>query len=222
MWLKRMASPRWWPIKRKTHKFITTVRGPHSEALPLQILVRDVLGLAENAKEAKNIINAGNILVDGKIRKDIKFGVGVMDVVEIPTIKKSWRVTPKNGFTLVETSGNDSKLKICRIANKKILKGGKTQINLNDGKNILSNDKYSTRDSLVIEIPSQKVIEIIKFEKGNLALVISGKNQGITAKIQDIDHVNKRVWLERENEKFESPISNIVMIGKDKSAVKIE
>lgn len=222
MWLKRIAAPKWWPITRKTHKFITTVRGPHAEALPLQILVRDVLGLADNSREARNIINAGNVLVDGKIRKDTKFGVGVMDVIEIPTLKKSWRVTPKNGFTLVETSGNDSKLKICRIANKKILRGGKVQLNLNDGKNILSKDKHTTRDSIVIEIPSHKIIETIKFEKGNLALIISGKNQGTTAKIKDIDHANKRVWLEHESEKFESPISNIVMVGKDKPLVKIE
>lgn len=222
MWLKRIAAPSWWPIQRKTHKFVTTVRGPHSEALPLQILIRDVLGLANTAREARNIINAGNVLVDGKIRKDVKFGVGPMDVIEIPIIKKSWRVVPRNGLTFIETSGNDAKLKICKIKDKKILKGGKIQLNLDDGKNILNSEKYSTKDSLLIEIPTQKIIDNVKFEKGNLALVTAGKKRGTLAKIKEIDYANARVWMENDGVNFETPIKNVTMVGKDKSLVKIE
>jgi len=222
MWLKRIAAPSWWPIERKTHKFVTTVHGPHSEALPLQVLVRDVLGLASTAREARNIINAGNVLVDGKIRKDVKFGVGPMDVVEIPTIKKSWRVVPRNGLTFVETSGSDAKLKICKIKDKKILKGGKVQLNLDDGKNILNSEKYSTKDSLLIELPTQKIVDNVKFAKGNLALVTGGKKRGTLAKIKEIDHANSRVWMENDEVNFETPIRNVIMVGKDKSLVKIE
>ncbi|MDD5416364.1 MAG: 30S ribosomal protein S4e [Candidatus Aenigmarchaeota archaeon] len=221
-WLKRIAAPKWWPIERKSHKFITTVRGPHSEAIPLQVLVRDIFKLADSAKEAKKIITSGNVLVDGKIRKDIKFGVGPMDIVNIPTLKKTWRAVPKDGLTFVETSGNDSKIKIVKIVDKTIIRGGKTQLNLDDGKNILTNEKYSTKDSLLIEIPTQKITDVVKFEQGNLALVTSGKNKGVSAKIKEIDNENKRVWLENGEETFETPIANVLMIGKDKPMVKIE
>ena len=59
-WMKRIAAPGWWPISRKKHKFITTVRGPHADALPLQVLIRDVLSLSDKAKESKKIITSGN------------------------------------------------------------------------------------------------------------------------------------------------------------------
>ncbi|MBU3905330.1 MAG: 30S ribosomal protein S4e [Nanoarchaeota archaeon] len=217
MWLKRISAPSWWPIKRKTHKFITTVRGPHADALSLHVLVRDVLGLAETGKEAKTIITSGNVLVDGKKRKDIKFGVGSMDVIEIPLMKKSWRAVPRKGLTFIEA--DDNKIKLCRINGKRNIKKGKTQYNLHDGKNILSDKKYNTKDSLLLEIPSLKITDHVEFKEGNLAFVTRGSHDGLMSKIKTIDKINKRVWL---NGEIEVPIKNIMMVGKDKPLVKVE
>src|SRR3990172_7830180 len=99
MWLKRLAVPKWWPIEKKTHKFVVSPRGPHKklESLPLTVFIRDVLKLAETAKEARTIIKRGEVLVDGKKRRDPKLGVGLLDVIEIPSLKKSWRVAPHKG-----------------------------------------------------------------------------------------------------------------------------
>lgn len=217
MWLKRIAAPSWWPIKRKEHKFITTVRGSHADALSLHVLVRDVLGLAETGKEAKTIITSGNVLIDGKKRKDVKRGVGSMDVIEIPAIKKSWRAVPKKGLTFIEI--DDNKIKLCRINGKRNIKKGKMQYNLHDGKNILSDKKYNTKDSLLLEVPSLKITDHIEFKVGNLAFVTKGKHNGLMSKIKEIDVTNKRVWLEKGTE---IPIKNIMMVGKDKPLVKVE
>jgi len=219
MWLKRIAAPKWWPIERKTHKFVVVPRGPHKKefSLPLQIFVRDVIKFADTAKESKKIITSGKILVDGKKRKDINYGIGLMDVINSPEAGKSWRALPKKGLIFVEV--DDPTLKICRISNKKILKGKKTQLNLHDGKNIISDMKCSTKDSLVLELPGYAVKEHIEFKEGNLAMVVSGKNAGKVSKIEKIDSKDKRVWLE---DKSEVPIDLLMMIGKDKSAVKIE
>lgn len=220
-WMKRTSSPKWWQIERKTHKFVTTVRGPHSQALPLHVLVRDVLGLADTGKEAKQIITSGKVLVDKRTRKDIKFGVGAMDIIEMPLLKKAWRAVPKNGLTFVEVDEKEANQKLVRINGKTSVRGGKMQLNLNDGNNILTDKKYSTKDSLIIEIGSHKIIDHIEFKQGNLALVVGGKNDGKVAKINEIDRSNKRVWL-GDKEKFEVPMSNIMMIGKDKPAITIE
>jgi small subunit ribosomal protein S4e len=50
------------------------------ECIPLNILLRNKLKLALNAREAKLIVKSkdGNIAVDGKIRKDVTFPVGFM------------------------------------------------------------------------------------------------------------------------------------------------
>lgn len=220
--LKRLNAPKWWPIERKQGKFVIKPRGPHSMAIPLQVVIRDVLKLAETAKEAKTIINRGDVLVDGTKRKDIKYGIGPMDIIGIPLLKKSWRAIPKNGLTFVETEGSDAKLKICRIMDKKILKGKKIQLNLSDGKNILTETDYSTKDSLLIEIPSQKIIDVFKFKKGNIVLVTGGKNEGLVSKIDEIDEKNKRIWLKKEKQKTEVPIKLVTVVGKDESAIKLK
>lgn len=219
--LKRLAAPKWWPIERKTKKFIVSPRGPHPKklSLPLLVIIRDVFKFAETKKEAKSIIKNGEILIDGKIKKDPKYGVGPLDVIEVPSLKKRWRAIPRNGLTLIEIPAKDSKLKICKITNKKTLKGNKNQLNLHDGRNILSNEKYSTHDSLLIELPEQKIKEHLKFEKGFLVLVSGGKNAGKVAKVKEIEQ--KRVWLEDEKV-FEVPKNLIIVIGKDKPLIKLK
>jgi len=92
--LKRLVAPRWWPIERKTRKFIVSPRGPHPKdiSIPLLVLIRDVFKLAETNKEARKIIKKGEILVDGRKMKDPKFGVGLLDTIEIPALKKVFGV----------------------------------------------------------------------------------------------------------------------------------
>lgn len=222
VWLKRLAAPKWWPIERKTNKFAVVPRGPHAKehSLPLIVLVRDVLKLAETAREAKQIIKKGKILVDGKPRKDPNYGIGLLDVVEIPEMKKAWRISPKNNFSLIEI--NDSKYKICKIINKKILKGNKTQLNLDCGKNIITDKKFSTKDSILIKLPEQLIEDHLTFEAGHLALVTGGKNMGRIAKIKKIEKEKRRVILEHGKEGFEVPIDYITVVGKEKPLVKIE
>jgi small subunit ribosomal protein S4e len=95
--LKRFKAPKHWPIHPKENKWTTKPNaGPHAieESLPLLLIVRDILGVADNAREAKRIINNGEILVDGRARKDYKFPVGFMDVIEIPKTENIYRVLP--------------------------------------------------------------------------------------------------------------------------------
>jgi len=219
--LKRLAAPKWWPIKRKIKKFVVAPRGSHPKdfSIPLLVLIRDVFRLAETNREARKIIKKGEVLVDKKKRKDPKFAVGLFDVIEIPTLKKAWRAIPKRGLSFIEIPENEAKLKICKIINKKTLKGNKNQLNLSDGKNILTDEKYSTYDSLLIELPEQRIIDHLKFEKDSLVLVTRGKNAGKLAKIKIIE--KNRVWL--DNEKlFEIPKKLITVVGKDKPLIKLE
>lgn len=219
--LKRLASPKWWPIERKIKKFTVSPRGPHKKSLslPLQVLLRDVLKLTETGKESRNVIRKGEILIDGRKIKDSKFGVGVFDLIEIPSLKRSWRIIPKNGLSLIEIPDSEKRLKICKIVDKKTLKGKKDQLNLNDGRNILTNEKYSTQDSLLIELPEQKIVDHIKFEKGSTVMILEGKNAGKISKIKEIE--KDRVWLEDEKN-LEVPKKLVIVVGKEKPVIKLE
>ncbi|MFH1473708.1 MAG: 30S ribosomal protein S4e [Candidatus Aenigmatarchaeota archaeon] len=219
--LKRLAAPKWWPIKRKVKKFVIAPRGSHprKSSLPLVVLIRDVLKLAETSREVKKVINAGEVLIDNRKMKDTKYGVGLLDVIEIPLMKKVWRAVPENGLSFIEIPAKEAKLKICKIVDKKTLRGNKNQLNLNDGRNIITDKKYSTYDSLLIELPEQKIVDHLKFEKGSLVLVTGGKNAGNLAKIKIIE--KNRVWLEDEK-LFEIPKGMFVVVGKEKPVIKLK
>src|SRR5438094_53439 len=83
--LKREPAPGFWPIKRKERTWAPSTRpGPHSreKSLPLVIIIREILGYARTAKEAIRIIRTGKVKIDGAVRKDHRFPVGLMDVLQ--------------------------------------------------------------------------------------------------------------------------------------------
>jgi small subunit ribosomal protein S4e len=139
--LKRKPAPKMWPIHRKEAVWTVMPKpGPHSisRSLPLALIVRDMLGFAKTAKEAKNIISQGQIMVDGKVRRDERFLVGLMDVVSIPDAKKSYRALPSGkGLLLHPINADEAAFKLCRIEDKTVVKGGNMHLNLHDGSSSL-------------------------------------------------------------------------------------
>ena len=71
----------------------TKSRSPR-ECIPLNLLLKKKLRLALNAKEAKLIVKAreGNISIDGKVRTDPKYPVGIMDNVTVNKTGANYRV----------------------------------------------------------------------------------------------------------------------------------
>ena len=101
---KRIAAPRNWVLPRKKHKFAYRADpGPHSKenCIPLGILLRDVLKIANTARELKIILNKKLVKIDGRIVTNINFPVGLMDVVEIAEINKSYRILPQKLHVLM-------------------------------------------------------------------------------------------------------------------------
>ncbi|MBI5225147.1 30S ribosomal protein S4e [Candidatus Micrarchaeota archaeon] len=191
--LKRLAKSKMLHIPAKKHLWIIKASpGPHAdnESMPLLILAREVLKVAKNAKEAKSLISKGEILVDGKARKNLHFGVGLMDVISIPKIKKSYQMfTIAGRLKLNEQSEKDAKLKSCRIMSKQLIGGGKVQLNLHDGKNILiekEEDRFKVGDTVRITIPGYKVESFIKLEKGANCYIFRGKHSGKIGHLEQI------------------------------------
>src|SRR4030042_1299545 len=163
--LKRLLSPRFWKIPKKEYTWVVSPKpGPHPKfyCIPLQIILRDILKIAETAKEAMTILRRGEILVDGKVRTEHGYPVGLFDTISIPRIKKYYRIVPApNGLVVAEIPEKESKKKLCKIRNKTSVKG-KIQLNLTDGKNIfVTEKKYKTGDSLLLQLPSLKVMDHI-------------------------------------------------------------
>ena len=88
--------------------------------------------------------------------------------------------------------------KLCRIDGKNTIKGGVTQLNLHDGRNILVDDanKYNTMDSLLLDVESQKIKKHLKFESGANCYLIGGSHVGSTAEMNE--YVVKRSSKDNE------------------------
>ncbi|MFW9972404.1 MAG: 30S ribosomal protein S4e [Candidatus Odinarchaeota archaeon] len=198
--LKRLNTPGYLQIKRKHGTFfVKPTSGPHPSrfCLPLLHIVRDLLAIVDNYKEAKKLIGLGHFKIDGKINRNKSYPVGIMDVLSIDKMKKYYRILPDShhGLILHEISEEESKFKLCRINDKTTIKGGHIQLNLHDGRNILirvqdprnpKEDKFKRMDVLKISIPEQEIQKVLKFKENNIALIMSGKNIGQVGKINNI------------------------------------
>jgi len=191
--LKRLAAPRSWSIPRKTNVYTAKPRpGAHPlrRAVPLGTVLRDYLKVSRSAREAGRAIGDGDVLVDGRIVKDPKFAVGFMDVVSIPKLKASWRVTidDKARLRFAAVGEKEAAWKLCRIDDKTTVRGGRTQLNLHDGRNILvKKDDYKTGDVLRMELPSQKITGHFPLKDGAEALVTGGQHAGEVAPIKSVE-----------------------------------
>jgi small subunit ribosomal protein S4e len=228
--LKRLISPKFWLIPKKKYTWtFSPSPGPHKkmECIPLAIIIRDILKIAETGKEAKNIIKSREVLVDGKVRTDHRYPVGLLDVISIPKLKKYFRVVPyKNGLKLIEIDEEDSKKKILKIIGKRSIKGNRIQINMNDGKNLIINEnKYRTNTSLLVELPTLKILDYIEMDIGNIVLITSGENTGTICKIKEVKegsfNVNSKLVCDMENKKIEVLKEHAIVIGKEEPLIKV-
>lgn len=191
--LKRLNTPRSWTVSRKTNVYTTKPSpGPHpiERAVPLSTVLRDYLGLAATGREARNAIGNGQILVDGRVIKNGKLPVGFQDVVSINGTDLAWRCVLDNKGRLRFSSLKkaESAWKLVQIKNKTTVKGGKTQLNLHDGRNLLvAQDDYKTGDVLKLELPSQTVLGHFKLEEDAKVLIVGGRHTGEIAPVNNIE-----------------------------------
>jgi small subunit ribosomal protein S4e len=228
--LKRLAAPKFWPIPKKKYSWtFSPSPGPHrkEECIPLAIVVRDVLKLANTGKEAKRIIKAREVLVDGKVRTDHRYPVGLLDVISMPKLNKHFRVIPyKSGLKLIEIDEKDAKKKILKIVGKRSVKGNKFQLNMNDGKNlIVDENKYKTNASLLVELPSLKILDYAEMNRGNIVLITSGKNSGKIGRIVEVKegkfNVEPKLVCETENKKVEVLKKHAIVVGREEPWIKV-
>lgn len=177
-------------VERKKVKWLLAPSpGPHkkSECVSSGVFLRDVVCRAATIREAKKILNTGGLLADGKKIKDIKFPLGLMDIVSEPAQKKTYRIS-LSGPNLIprEITGDNASRKYLRVAKKHVVKGGKTNITFHDGRNYLGDNQIKTGDTCVFSIPGFKMEKHIKLEPGARCLVVEGKHRGEIAKLEKI------------------------------------
>jgi len=233
--LRRYQAPEWWPVSIKEATWVVRPSpGPHPlfKSLPLAILVRDVLRYTKTLREARYVIGKGLIKVDGEVRRNYKYPVGLMDVVEIIPTNEAYRIVPHPIKFLwpVPINKEEARYKLCRIEDKTMVNGGQIQLNLHDGKNIQltreEGSKYSTLDSVLIDLTENKIVDYIKLELGVLGLVVDGRNVGYHGKITEIIQTYRRrdstvKIITNDGKEVRTIINYLFAIGKEKPLVTI-
>lgn len=239
--LKRKPAPRFWPIHRKDSTWVVRpASGPHrrEDCMPLVVVLRDRLGVAKTRKEAKFMVSQGRILVDGKVKKEDDFPIGLADVLSIPDIDQSYRVLPSyKGLILHSIDKEEAKFKLCRIEDKKVVDKTHLQLNLHDGSNITlktagsedpQEDVYETLGTLKLVLPEREIAESLKMKEKDYAIITGGKNIGKHGKIVEIEtgegkkRRNALVTVEdKEGNRFQTVLNFVFAIGETKPLMSL-
>ena len=186
--------------------------------MPVNLIVRDVLGRAQSAREVRFIVHNELIKVDGRVYKDTRRGVGLMDVLSLGDEHFRCMLDGNGRLRYVKISAEEASWKLVRVEGKTTLKGGKTQLNFHDGRNMLVDDpkEFNTGDSIKLSLPDQEVLEHIKFEDGVRCYLIGGTHVGEMASMKE--RIVKRSSMPNEVafDEFGTTEVNVFAVGEAK------
>jgi len=228
--LKRQMAPMFWGITRKSPRFVTTVRpGPHSKnfSIPSAVFLRDTLKIVTTAREAEYAIYNGKVTVDGVKRKSVHHGIGLMDVVELSGVSDIYRLVPKQGHLLepIKIKSAEKSVKLVKVTSKTTIRKGKTQLGFHDGRSLITDAKVNVGDTCLMQVPEQKINEVLPLEKGAKVLVTKGINAGQLADVKEIKEgtfvLPKRALLSLGKREIEIPSELVMVVGKKEPVIQI-
>lgn len=215
-YLKRQKVPKSWPIPRKGTTYVVSPGSGMQNGLPLLIILRDILKIAKNRNEVKKAIKLKTILLNCKEATEEKSLVSLFDTISIVPSKKYYKLvlSEKGKFGLEEIKENDSTKKVSKIINKKMIKGKKIQVNLMDGRNILSDMKGKVNDSIIFSFKENKIEKILPLEEKSNALVFAGKHSGEIGIVNKIIKEKRMAEMDINGKQTKVLIKQLIVIEK--------
>uniref|UniRef100_A0A0N5AM94 40S ribosomal protein S4 n=1 Tax=Syphacia muris TaxID=451379 RepID=A0A0N5AM94_9BILA len=222
--LKRLAAPKHWMLDKLGGVFAPRpVSGPHKirESLPLILFLRNRLKYALTYNEARMICKQRLIKVDGKVRTEMRFPAGFMDVITIDKTNEIFRLLydAKGRYTVHRIGEEEGGIKLCKVVKRSVGPKGVPFIVTHDARTIRYPDPHvKVNDSIVLDIATGKFNDYIKFEQGNLCMVTGGRNMGRVGVVGhrerhpgsfDIVHIR-----DAAGHAFATRLNNVFIIGK--------
>jgi small subunit ribosomal protein S4e len=193
------------------------------------IFLRNRLKLALTGREVTAILQQRLVKVDGKVRTDDTFPLGFMDAVTIEKSGEHFRILydVKGRFTIHRISAEEASYKLCKVRKVQLGPRGVPYIVTHDGRTIRYPDPLiKVNDTVKFDFNENRITQIIKFEAGNVCMVVGGRNQGRAGVIThrerhlggfDIVHLTDVL-----GRSFATRLSNVFVIGEgSKPAVSL-
>jgi len=238
--LKRLNAPKHWMLGKLGGIWAPKPSaGPHKseECLPVCLILRNRLKYALTRREVQMICMRRLVKVDGKVRTDMNYPAGFMDVIELDRTSEKFRLlyNHRAKFVLQKVSPEEAKFKLCRVV--KVAKAKKASIGSNpfhsgqagaipyvvthDGRTIRYPDPaIRVNDTIKVNIADGSIIDHSKFEVGMVSMITRGANAG---RIGNITHLERHpgsfdiVHLkDKRGNDFATRLSNVFVIGDHK------
>jgi len=243
--LKRLNAPKHWMLDKLGGTWAPRPSaGPHKlrECLPITLILRERLKYALTRREVMQIVMRRLVAIDHKVRTDITYPAGFMDVITIQKTDEKFRLLydVKGRFVVHRISNEEAKFKLCRVL--KVGRGSKASIGRNnfhtgqagavpyvvthDGRTIRYADPLAKiGDTVKLDLTTGKTVDTLKFEAGNVCMVTQGANKGrvgiLTSREKhhggfEISHLK-----DRKGNAFATRSGNVFVIGDAKAWVSL-
>merc|ERR1719273_2706909 len=226
--MKRMFAPHHWFLDKCNGVYATRPStGPHKmrECLPLTTLLRQRLKYALNGLESLKICRDkdNNIKIDNRVRRDHRFPLGLMDVVTLDKTGEHFRMLydVKGRFQAIPIEDKDAGWKLLRVKKRVLGKNKIPYIVTHDGRTIrYPHPDISEKDTIKYNLETGEIMEHVKFESGNVAMITGGNNIG---RVGVMAHFEKHEGgfsichlRDARGHSFATRMSNVMVIGKGK------
>jgi len=241
--LKRLAAPKHWMLDKLGGIYAPRPScGPHKlrECLPLVLILRNRLKYALTRRECIMVVNRRLVQVDHKVRTDMNYPVGFQDVITIEKTDEHFRLLydTKGRFVLHRITPKEAQYKLCRV--QQVGTRNKASIGHNpfatgrhvavpyvvthDGRTIRYPDpSIKVNDTVKFDLTTNKIVDFIKFDVGNVCMITRGANVGRIAVVTtverhpgsyDIVHLT-----DRRGASFSTRLTNVFIIGKGQEPI---
>jgi len=194
----------------------------------MSVLLRQRLKYALSGQEVKKICydKELNIKVDGKARRDHKYPLGNMDVVEIVKTGEHFRILYdlKGRFMPVRIDAKEANFKLCKVKNKVLGKNKIPYIVTNDGRTIrFPHPDIKKNDTVKLNLTTGEIESVIKFENNSTVFITGGNNIGRVGTVLSVEHHPGSYEIahlkDARGHTFSTRMSNTFAIGTDKKSV---
>ncbi|KAK2100748.1 40S ribosomal protein S4, X isoform [Saguinus oedipus] len=180
--LKWVAALKHWMLDKLPSVFAPCPStSPHKlrERLTFIVFLRNRLQYGLTGNEVKKLCMQPLIKIDSKVRTDITYPAGFMDVISIDKMGENFHLIydTKGHFAVHYTTPEEAKYRLYKV--RKIFVGTKgiTHLVTHDPHIIHYPDPLiKVNDTIQIDFETGKIIDFIKFNTGNLYMVTGGAN----------------------------------------------
>ncbi|MGC8496176.1 MAG: S4 domain-containing protein [Candidatus Micrarchaeia archaeon] len=185
--IKALNAPSYFPTERKGFKYVAKQNpGRFNLARSVSLIVALRKMLEEGNGPLRTLIKEGGVKVNGSVIRDIKYPVGINDVISIEKSKRHFAIgiNDRAKFSYSELK-EEPKEKIRKIVGKYKAKMNKIMIRLDDGTVIDAPKNADVNDSIKIN-NEKKVANVIKAKEGAKCIIIDGIHVGSQGVIKSL------------------------------------